>query len=115
MPDQGVDVSFDPNAEPQFTFVPDTVTMTAAGKIVLHRRPQIAPWTFKEGSIKGNGSTQFSSTVHGNGSLLHIHDEFRDEFMARHPYTITVEFNGKDYVSPDPVIVNDPGTGGTAP
>jgi hypothetical protein len=114
MPDQTVEVFFDPNAEPQFVFLPDTVTMTNAGKIVLSRRPQDAPWDFMGGYVKDDNSGQFSTSVHGNGSKLHIRDDFRDEFKMRHSYAVTVKFNGDEYPSPDPVIVNDPGTGGTA-
>jgi hypothetical protein len=114
MPDQTVEVSFDPNAEPQFTFVPETVTMTAAGKVVFLRRPPGSPWTFKDGTVKNDTSNQFSSSVQGNN--LRIDDKFLDGSKTRHEYTITVEFNGKPgrtYESPDPVIVNDPG--GVAP
>jgi hypothetical protein len=113
MPDQSVEVTFDPNAEPQFTFVPNTVTMTKAGKIVLHRRPQDAPWKFKGGSVKMDEWGQFTPSVHGNGSLLHLDDKFTDREMTSHSYMVRVEFElgsgSRDYDSPDPVIVNDPG------
>ena len=114
MPDQSVEVTFDPNANPQFTFRPETVTMTKAGKIVLHRRPQNAPWTFESARVDDGGSDQFSWTPHGNYSLLHIHDAFTDEWKTSHKYVITVRFEwdtySRTYESPDPVIVNDPGS-----
>ena len=112
MSDQSVEVTFDPNADPQFTFVPDTVTMTSAGKIVLHRRPQDAPWTFAGAWVEDAGE-QFSVRI-PNGGLLHIRDRFTDPRRTFHKYTITVQFEwqsySRTYESPDPVIVNDPGS-----
>jgi hypothetical protein len=114
VPDQSVEVTFDPNANPQFTFVPDTVTMTKAGKVVLHRRPQDAPWTFQGAWVDDNTQGQFEAEVIGNGNLLHIRDAFIDSRKRYHKYTITVRFEWgnhyRDYESPDPVIVNDPGS-----
>ena len=114
MRDQTVEVTFDPNAEPQFTFMPATVTMKAAGKIILFRRPQNAPWDFTGGTVKNDDAHQFSTSVQGDGSKLHIDDEFRDEFKTRHSYQVKVKFGVREYESPDPVIVNEPGGGGTA-
>ena len=112
MPDQSVEVTFDPNAEPQFTFVPDVVTMTKAGKVVLHRRPNDAPWKFKDAYVKDNASGQFTVTVPSDG-LLRIRDKYTDGRKTYHSYTVTVEFEWNDHTqefeSPDPVIVNDPG------
>ena len=114
MPDQSVEVTFDPNADPQFTFVPPTVTMTRAGKIVVHRRPQDAPWTFLDAWVEDATSGQFSAEPRANGSLLHIHDRCTDRRRTPHKYTVTVRFEWqghyRDYESPDPVIVNDPGS-----
>ena len=111
MPDQSVEVTFDPNADPQFTFVPETVTMTSAGKIVLHRRPQDAPWTFRDAWVED--SDQFSVRI-PNGGLLQILDRFTDPRRTSHKYTVTVRFQwpgySRDFESPDPVIVNDPGS-----
>ena len=112
MPDQSVEVTFDPNAEPQFTFVPETVTMTSAGKIVFHRRPQDAPWTFQSAWVEDR-SDQFEVRI-PNGGLLHLRDRFTDDRRTSHKYTVTVRFefarHYRDYESPDPVIVNDPGS-----
>ena len=112
MPNQSVEVTFDPNAEPQFTFVPDVVTMTKPGTVVFHRRPNDAPWKFKDAYVKDNASGQFTVTVPSDG-LLRIKDKWTDGRRTPHSYTVTVEFEWHDhlqeYESPDPVIVNDPG------
>ena len=50
--------------------------------------------------------------MHGNGSSLHIDDQFKDTTKTPYDYFVTVELNGTSYTSPDPVIVNDPGGGG---
>ena len=114
MPDQSVEVTFDPNADPQFTFMPATVTMTRAGRIVLHRRPQSAQWTFVSARVDDGTSAQFSAAPNPNGNQLIIRDAFTDEWKRYHKYTITVEFEwgtySRTYESPDPVIVNDPGS-----
>jgi hypothetical protein len=115
MPDQSVEVTFDPNANPQFTFVPDTVTMTKAGKIVIHRRPHDAPWTFRGAKVEDDGPPgQFSVSLHANDTMIHIRDEWTDGERESHKYTVTVRFEWnnhfRDYESPDPVIVNDPGS-----
>ena len=107
MPDQTVEVSFDPNAEPPFTFVPNGSTMTRAGIVILLRRPAAAPWEFTDCNVKNDASNQFSHSILGGGNLLHIRDEFREP--GRFEYTVTVKFGRSEYTSPDPVIVNDPG------
>ena len=112
MPDQTVRVTFDPNANPQFTFVPDESPMGAAGKIILNRTPGSANWKFTGGDVKEDPLDEFSSSVQGNGSSLHIDDQFKDTAETPYDYFVTVELNGTSYTSPDPVIVNDPGGGG---
>lgn len=112
MPDQTVLVTFNPTANPQFTFVPDEVRMTAAGKIILNRSPGSATWKFTAGDVKNDLLDEFSSSVHGNGSSLHIDDQFKDTTKTPYDYFVTVELSGTSYTSPDPVIVNDPGGGG---
>lgn len=111
MPDQTVNVTFDPTAEPQFTFDPDSVTMTSAGKIICLRRPPSATWKFTGGDVKEDPLDEFSSSVQGNGSSLHIDDKFYDKTETPYDYYVTVVLNGTSYTSPDPVIVNDPGEG----
>ena len=115
MPDQTVEVTYDPNARPKFTFAPDTVTMTAAGKVVLLRRPADAPWEFTGGFVKNDTLKQFSVSVHGNGSKLHVDDKCKDDRKTPYEYQVTVALNGYPHTSPDPVIVNDPGGGGVGP
>jgi hypothetical protein len=109
MPDPNVDVTFNPDGKAQFTFDPPSVPMREKGKIIFHRRPQDAVWTFVEGIVKEDKLNQFSSEKVGNGKLLHIHDEFKDEVTTTYEYKVIVELGGVSYVSPDPVIVNEPG------
>ena len=105
-----VGVSFDPTANPQFTFDNESVTMRAAGKIVLIQRPASQQWTFRDAEVKNDTLSQFSSTVVGNGNSLQINDEFRDRTRKAYSYNVTVELDGRTFQSPDPVIVNDPGS-----
>jgi hypothetical protein len=106
-----VNVSFDPNATPQFTFDPPSVTMTNAGKVVLNQSPASATWTFQGALVKDDTLDEFSETVLGNGNSLQINDAFRDRSSTPYSYDVTVALNGTSYTSPDPVIVNDPGGG----
>ena len=110
MPDQTMKVMFDPGANPQFTFdpPPGDVTMTAAGKIIFNRSPGSATWKFTGGDVKRDLLDEFTPSVHGNGSSLHIDDQFKDVDRTEYEYFVTVELNGTSYTSPDPKIVNDP-------
>lgn len=111
MPDQNVDVTFDRNATPQFTFSSEVVRMTAAGKITLHRRPANAPWVFAGGKIE-DPLQQFSFVVRANGKQLQLNDEFknkREDGAKAYCFKILVEDTTGLQESPDPVIVNDPG------
>jgi hypothetical protein len=112
VPDQTVNVTFSPTADPQFTFTPDEVTMTAAGKVIFQRRPPTATWLFSGGNVENDTQNEFSVSVQGNGRSLQIDDQFKDERKARYKYTISVQLDGTSYTSPDPHIVNDPGGGG---
>jgi hypothetical protein len=109
VPDQTVSVSFDPNANPQFTFNPSSVTLTAAGKVILTQSPASARWTFQNAVVKADTLNEFSSTVQGNGNSLQINDAFRDRSTTPYSYDVTVALNGTSYTSPDPVIVNETG------
>jgi hypothetical protein len=104
-----VGVKFDPNANPQFTFDNERVTMREAGKIILIQRPASQAWKFRDAEVKDDTLSQFSSTVVGNGNTLHIDDAFRDRTRTEYSYNVTVELDGTTFQSPDPVIVNDPG------
>ena len=67
MPDQTVKVTF--TSPSTFAFDPETVSMTAAGKINFHRNPGSSTWTFV--SVNGLPS-QFTSTLVGNGSEIDV-------------------------------------------
>ena len=110
MPDQTVQVTFDPNASPQFTFTPASVTMTGSGKVILQQSPASAPWTFDGAVVKDDTLDEFDATVHGNGQQVQIADSFKDRTETGYSYDVTVELNGQSYTSPDPQIVNDPGS-----
>ena len=105
-----VGVSFDPTANPQFTFDNESVVMRAAGKILLIQRPASQRWTFRDAEVKDDTLNQFSSTVVGSGNTLQINDEFRDRTRKAYSYNVTVDLDGRTFQSPDPVIVNEPGT-----
>ena len=109
MPDQTVEVIFSPTADPQFMFEPGKVIMTAAAKVIFQKRPGSAAWKFKDAHVKNDTLKEFSATVQGNGSSLHVDDKFYDKEKTPYGYNVTVELNGTTYRSPDPVIVNDPG------
>ncbi len=84
--------------------------MTARGKVIFHRRGASPTWTFTDGTVKDDTKKQFSARVQGQGRSLHIDDEFRDTVKTSYEYTVTVQLDGRSYTSPDPVIVNDPGS-----
>jgi hypothetical protein len=119
MPDQNVDLTYDPSTTPPtWTFAPPSVTMTASGKVILHQAGSNATsWTFTGGNVKSDPLSQFSSTVQGNGTLLHINDAFKNQKgtpPATYPYYVIISANGVSVTSPDPDIVNDPGSVGSA-
>jgi hypothetical protein len=102
-----VNVTFDPAASPQFTFEPEEVPVHGPGIVIFHRRPANASWKFVVGIVKNDSAEQFSSAVRADGKNLHIHDEWRE--FGRYDYRILVELGGQYHLSPDPVIVNEPG------
>jgi hypothetical protein len=110
MPDQTVQVTFDPNATPQFTFTPSSVTMTGSGKVILQQYPADASWTFDAAVVKDDTLDEFDAKVIGNGQTVQIDDKFKDRTETGYSYDVTVELNGQSYTSPDPQIVNDPGS-----
>jgi hypothetical protein len=106
-----VNVTYDPNAEPQFTFEPKTVRMRGPGIVVLKRTPPTADWKFIAGEVKDDTLNEFSTSVPGDGEILQIQDDFRDRKFEAYSYSVTVQIGEqKPVTSPDPVIVNDPGT-----
>lgn len=60
---------------------------------------------------------QFSATVLGNGSMVHINDAMRDPHgpPVTYCYACVVTLDGTTYTSQDPDIVNDPGMGNNPP
>ncbi|MFL5617869.1 MAG: hypothetical protein ACJ79A_05665 [Gemmatimonadaceae bacterium] len=106
-------MTFDKDKDPQFAFERRTVRMTAAGIVVLTQKPPAPNWKFKSAEVKDDTLHQFSYDVPGTGNILHIKDDFLDKVLEAYSYNITVELDGTPYTSPDPVIVNDPGGGGS--
>ena len=84
MPDQTVKVTF--TSPSTFAFDPETVPMTAAGKINFHRDPGSSTWTCV--SINSLPSTQFTSTLTGNGSEITVNDAHSS--TGDFGYTVTV-------------------------
>lgn len=93
MPDQTVQITF--TAPNTFTFDKPTVTMGAAGKIVLHRSPGNADWTFVR--VNELPSPEYTWTITGNGSGAQINDGHTRNGGSH--YTVTVLQNGVEYTS----------------
>jgi len=92
MPDQTVKVAF--TAPNTFTFDPPSVTLTAAGKIVMHQEPSNADWTF----VSVNElPAQFSSNITGNGQGVSIDDGHTSNGSWH--YTVTVHDASGDHTS----------------
>jgi hypothetical protein len=107
MPDQTVKVTF--TAPSTFTFTPPTASMTAAGKVILHRDPGSANWTFV--SVNELPSPGYTWEVTGNGSGISIDDGFTTNGGSH--YTVTVQQGNNTYTSGDnpsgtvpPMIMN---------
>jgi hypothetical protein len=107
MPDQTVQVTF--NGPGEFSFNPESPTLTAAGKVVLHRSPADANWTFV--SVDDLPSPQFTWTVTGNGSNAEVSDGHTS--IGQFHYGVTVRNANGTYSSDDnpkqttpPMIVN---------
>ena len=112
---ENVFVTFKADPNPQFSFTPERVEMHEQGTIIFHQRPANQRWKFVAGVVKNDRLEEFSSAVRGQGQVLHIYDEFYDVDKTEYQYAILVELNGDYFLSPDPVIVNDPGGGGVTP
>lgn len=85
MPDQTVKVTF--TAPNTFTFVPETVAMTAAGKVVFHRDPGNAAWTFV--SADQLPTPEYTWSLTGNGSGLVVNDGHTSNGASH--YSVTVQ------------------------
>jgi len=108
MADITVQVTFDQNAQPQFTFAPDPARMNAAGKVILNRNGSTT-WTFTGAFVKNDTIGQFTVSVNPGGQVVQITDAFRQ--MGTYGYRVTVTQNGRSFTSPDPEIVNEPSQG----
>ena len=84
MPDQTVKVTF--TAPSTFIFDKDTTEMTAAGKVIFHRNPGSAAWTFV--SVNGLPSPEYTWSVIGNGSGITVNDAHASNGGSS--YTVTV-------------------------
>lgn len=112
MPDQTVKVTFDANAGVQFTFAPDSVTMSAAGKVILQQKAGQSGWTFVTAVVKNDTLNQFTSTTLPGGNMIHINDPVRDRARTSYSYKVTIQTASGPVTSPDPEIVNEPGNAG---
>jgi hypothetical protein len=99
-PDQTVNVTFSPPES--WTFSPDDVKMTAAGKVILLRSGNQS-WSWVSASVKDDQYNQFTPQA-PNGAALPIQDDHTEN--GSWSYTVTVELNGTSYTSPDPQITN---------
>jgi hypothetical protein len=106
--DKTVQVTFDPQGSPQFVFNPESVTLKSSGKVRLKRSGGPGSWTFVTGSVKDDTLNEFSFKVTSAGAGLQIKDDFKDKTKKAYAYTVTVTQGGREFMSPDPEIVNDP-------
>lgn len=108
-PPRPVRVTFDKDGDPQFTFVPSTVRVRGRGTVVFQQDSSQAEWRFTTADVKEDTKRQFHPEIPGDGTILHIKDDFKDTEIEAYSYNITVKLDGTPYTSPDPHIVNDPG------
>jgi hypothetical protein len=99
-PDQTVNVTFTPPES--WTFTPDDVKMTAAGKVILLRAGG-QPWSWVSATVKDDAAGQFHPQA-PNGAALDIQDEHTEN--GSWSYTVTVNLGGEQFTSPDPQITN---------
>jgi hypothetical protein len=109
-----ITVTFDPNANPQFTFNYHSVTVNAKGTVILQQGGTNPQWTFASPGaiVLGDYLGQFSASVVGNGKQVNIQDDLADPpgQQVAYCYACIVTQGGKTYTSQDPDIVNDPGS-----
>lgn len=114
MPDQTVQVTYNPSATPAWSFSTDPVTLTASGKIILTRAPH-SNWAFTGAAVSSGGSQFGTPNVNPAGTEITISDLCT--LKGSWCYTVSVLPSGatESVTSPDPEIVNDPPTGDPAP
>lgn len=106
-----VKVKYDPAGKRKFTFVPFAVSLMGPGIVILNRHPASVPFRFVNATVKDDVSGQFTVRVPGDGRIVQIDDAFLDEDPMIYSYTVTIVLDdGQEITSPDPVIVNDPGS-----
>jgi len=101
MPDQNVDVSYDPNGNPVWTISDPEVEMTEAGKIIFHRKPANATWTFVR--INGIPSDWSQGAQGANYQVDDPHDP-----LGSWAYTITINYDGTEVTGPELLAKADP-------
>ena len=103
MPDQTVQVTYDPTAIPKWTIAPKSVSMTAAGKIIFQRKPGNATWTF----VSVNGlPPDWPQSGNPTGSQYTVDDPHTS--VANYQYTITIRLaDGTTVTSPTVFIEAD--------
>jgi hypothetical protein len=102
-----VQVTYNPNNTPAWSFSPDPVRVTASGNIVFTQAPG-SNWKFTGASVQSGGSQFGTPQVNGNGSEMTLNDVCSAK--GQWCYTVSVLPTGatQSVTSPDPQIVNDP-------
>ena len=103
--DKAVDVYFDPTApdpDASWTFIPSDVKMHCSGHINFEKDPHNQPWTFAGAQVKDDTHKQFHTRVRDGKLQIENHHKSKGTWE----YTISVNYNGKVYQSPDPKITN---------
>jgi hypothetical protein len=98
--DKDVTVTF--TAPDSWSFSSDEVTMDGPG-IVRLTRAAGATWTFVRAQIT-DPHAQFHPSVPSPNTTCVIRDDWK--VKGSYKYVVTVKDGGREYTSPDPVIIN---------
>jgi hypothetical protein len=111
-PDQTVRVTYDPSRPTPWSFEPETVRMTAAGRIILMQHPANQGWSFTGFAVTGKRGTpnppsdEFTRDAgHSSPTQLTIQDAWTTQ--GTYCYTVTISADGGSLTSPDPQIINE--------
>lgn len=110
MPGANVQVTYNPNQTPAWSFSPDSATVNASGNIVFTAAPNSA-WKFTGFSADNGGSIFGTPSINPAGNQMTVSDSCpRANGIQRFKYTVSVQPTGSSssVTSPDPEIVNDP-------
>jgi hypothetical protein len=110
MPGANVQVTYNPNATPAWTFNPDSATVNASGNIVFTSAPN-SSWKFTGFSATGGGSIFGPPSINSNGNQMTVSDSCpAANGKQSFKYQVSVQPTGSQTSvwSPDPEIVNDP-------